>query len=178
MKAIRVLYLPRSPAILSWLSSWVFLGHLTGATLFVQCAGPGAFALEETGKWKLTIYKVWASDETRDAASKELEKFADQLKKSSKKKAFRLEGKPVTQTLDASGKPVTLKLPGDYEARWVLDKDKEGKPAVRQTLVNPRKMEPVVDLLKKTITITHLEKIRKEKETFILMVELERPAKP
>jgi hypothetical protein len=156
---------------------WVVCGSLTAVALPLQSTGAGALALEESGKRKLTVYKVWASDEEREPPVKQLEKFLDQLKKTSKKRYFRLEEKPLIEELEPSGKAVTLKLPESYEARWALDKDKNGKPAVRQTLINPRKME-TVDLLMRTISITQLERIQKGKETFILMVELGPPAKP
>lgn len=158
--------------------SLVLLLPVAGLSLFASSTGPLplAQALEGSGKPMLTIYKVWASDEARDVSSKELGKFLEQLKKSSKKKSFRLEGKPQTEALEA-GKAIKVKLPGNYEATWALEKDKEGKPAVRQTLINPKKME-TIDLLKKAVTITHLERIQqKGKETFILLVEFERAAK-
>ena len=141
--------------------------------LFFLIPDRSCLPAEKSADVKLTVLMVWASDEAKDEkVPKELEKLVGQLKKSSKKKSFRLEGKPTSETL-GQGKVVSVKLPSGYEGRWSLEKGSEKKLSVRQVLVNPKKVESV-DILKKSPAITHLEKIRQGKETFFLVAQFEK----
>ncbi len=118
---------------------------------------------------KVTVLLVWASSEPSDSKPpKELEKYMEQLKKT-RKKTFRLEGKPLEQKLSAE-QDASVKLPQGYEIRWSLSPGKKGAPSLRQVLTNPKKVQSV-DILKKSPAITHLEKIQKGNETFLLIVE-------
>lgn len=130
---------------------------------------------EEAADYKLTVCLVWASDEVSDEpCPADLEKLLEQLKKTSKKKSFRLDAKPRTEKLKAGGPPVEISLPGGYEVVWSIKKDRRtGKPALHQTLVNPQKKESVL-LLKQSPVIVHIEKIKKGKETLLLVVQFEK----
>lgn len=148
------------------------LAALSG--LLGQQAQKGS-ALEESAGYKITVFRIWATDEAQtEKLPKELEKFTEQLKKRSKKKFFCLDGKPSTETL-RPGKTFSLKLPSGYEARWTIETEKE-KTVVRQVLVNPKKEESVIDL-KQSPVVNNLEKIQKGKATLLLVVQFEKTAK-
>jgi hypothetical protein len=150
----------------------VTLVVLAGVVALLPLAALGNEAVE----LKVTAYKVWASDQaTEEKPPKEIEKFLRQLKKCSKKRSFRLEEKAVTETLTA-GKTMKITLPERYEVRLALETDKEGKPAVLQTLINPRKEESA-NLLKKSPVVTQIDKIQRGGETFFLIVEFEQPSR-
>jgi hypothetical protein len=130
----------------------------------------------EAAELKVTAYKVWASDRAAEGKPpREIEKFLRQLKRSSKKRSFRLDEKPASETL-AAGKALKLKLPDRYEVHLAMEKDKEGRPAILQTLINPKKEESA-SLLKKSPVVTQIEKIQRQGETFFLIVEFEPPKK-
>ena len=127
---------------------------------------------KDVAQYKLTIYSIWGSKESKkEKPPKELEKFLEELKKNSQESSFRLAGKPVTETL-VEGKQVSVKLPDGYQARWEVARDQD-KPVLRQVLINPRKEESVV-LLKKSPVISRLAKIRHAEETFVLILEFEK----
>jgi len=150
----------------------VTLVVLAGVVALLPLAARGDEAVE----LKVTVYKVWASDQVTDEKPpREIEKILRQLKKCSKKRSFRLEEKPVTETLTA-GKMMKVTLPERYEVRLALEMDKEGKPAVLQTLINPRKEESAIPL-KKSLVVTQIDKIQRDGETFFLIVEFEQPTK-
>ena len=153
--------------------------------------------LEEKTEFQLTVYLVWGSEEEgKEKPPKELEKLIVQLKKDTKKKSFRLESKPTTETL-SSTKPLSVKLPGGYDLKLSLENKEPGKPSpekkepgkkepgkkdpgnkekskpsILQTITNPRKGEATIRLAKST-TSTQLDKIQKGKDTFILVVQYE-----
>ena len=134
-------------------------------SVMLVSAAPG----ESPSACKVTVFLVWASSEPTDSKPpKEIEKYLDQLKKT-RKKAFRLEGKPLEYKL-APEQDAFLKLPQGYEIRWSLSSGKKGAPSLRQVLTNPKKVQSV-DILKKSPAITHLEKIQKDNGTFLLIVE-------
>ena len=129
----------------------------------------------QAADYKLTVDLVWASDEpSDDPCPANLEKLLEQLRKTSQKKSFRLDASPRTEKLRAGGTPVVIALPGGYEAVWSIKTDrKTGKPALHQTLVNPQKKESVL-ILRKSPVIVHVEKIKKGKETLLLVVQFEK----
>jgi hypothetical protein len=151
--------------------------------LAVAAAGPSSFPPRrmlggegdtEAVEYKLGIYSVWGSNKPEDGKPpEELKKFIDELKRTSGKKSFRLEGAPRSEKL-LEGKQVVVKLPDGYQARWeaVREKGKE-KLALRQVLVNPRGEESAV-LLRSSPVITSLEKIRRGDDPFLLIVEFEK----
>jgi hypothetical protein len=124
---------------------------------------------DEPEELRVTAYEVWASDAGEAKPPKEIEKFLRQLRKISKKRSFRLEKKPASETLKP-GKALELVLPDRYGVRLTLEKDRQGKPAILQTLINPRKEESA-NLLKKSPVVTGIEKIQRGGETFFLIVE-------
>jgi hypothetical protein len=149
---------------------------LLAAGLLVAVLAPGRGeesppAGEGAPVYELKIYKVWASSGEEKKLPKELEKFARQLRKFSRKKTFRLDEKPFAATLQ-DGKPVTLKLPDGYEGRWTLQAHERGKPAILQALVNPKK-EVSQTLLMKSPVLTEIRKLEKGGEAFFLVVEFE-----
>lgn len=134
-----------------------------------------AAAAEKKAGVKVTVYLVWVSEATREEKPpKDLEPFAEQLKKSYKRHRFRLEGKPVSDVLRGE-KTLEVKLPQDYQTRWSVVGDADRKPRLRQVIVNPKKVEAVA-LIKKSPAITHIEKIRSGEETFLLIVQFEEEA--
>jgi hypothetical protein len=143
---------------------------LAGSLALLPVAALGA----EAAELKVTAYKVWASDR-EEKPPRELEKLLRQLKKCSRKRSFRLDEKPTSETL-AAGKALKLKLPDGYEVHLTVDKDREGRPAIVQTLINPKKEEST-SLLKKSPVVTQIEKIQRDGEAFLLVVEFERPGK-
>lgn len=130
---------------------------------------------EDAADYKLTVDLVWASDEPSDEPCPvHLEKLLEQLRKTSRKKSFRLDARTRSEKLRAGGVPVEIALPGGYEVVWSIRTDrKTGKPALHQRLVNPQKKESVI-ILRKSPVIVHIEKIKKGKETFLLVVQFEK----
>ncbi len=135
----------------------------------------GAAEAEEP-KLPLTAYMVWVSRNGSKDLPKELKPFQERLKKAFRGGAFRLHGKPFSGEL-APGKTLSLDLPQGYGTRWRIADEKSREPAVRQTLVNPRKLETVA-LIKRSPAIIHLERIREGEETFVLIVTFGKTAKP
>ncbi|HVR74019.1 MAG TPA: hypothetical protein VMT52_06785 [Planctomycetota bacterium] len=129
----------------------------------------------DVADYKLTVDLVWASDEpSDDPCPANLEKLLEQLRKTSRKKSFRLEARSRTEKLRAGGLPVEIALPGGYEVVWSLKTDrKTGKPALHQTLINPQKKKSAL-ILRKSPVIVHIEKIKKGKETLLLVVQFEK----
>lgn len=158
-----------------------------GATIVRRTAGsvlaclafatPARAATEREGvPLRLTAYMVWASRaETSKDIPKELKPLAESLRKALGGGSFRLHGKPFSGAL-APGKILSLGLPQGYETRWSLAGESSGETGIRQTLVNPRKVE-TVDHLKKSPAITHLGRIRQGDETFLLVVTFGKPRK-
>src|SRR5687767_9727102 len=130
---------------------------------------------QEAAEYKLTVNLVWASAEpSNDPCTAHLQKLLEQLKKASRKKSFRLDVPPRTEKLRAGGAPVEIALPGGYRVVWSIQLDRRtGKPALHQTLINPQKKESVL-ILRKSPVIVHIEKIKKVKETFLLVVQFEK----
>lgn len=133
-------------------------------------ATSGRAATEREGEpLRLNAYMVWASRaKASKEVPKELEPIAESLRKAFVGGSFRLHGKPFSGAL-RPGKVLSLGLPQGYETRWSLPGESSAETGVRQTLVNPRKVE-TVDHLKKSPAIIHLGRIRQGDETFLLVV--------
>ncbi|MBI4604670.1 MAG: hypothetical protein HY721_22130 [Planctomycetes bacterium] len=150
------------------------------ALLLLDGPAPAAGGDGGHGSVKLSVLLVWASDEASgEKPPAELEKILDQLKKVSKKRSFRLEGKPATVTLSL-GKTFTQKLPDGYEAQWTLTVDPANKEklALTQVLLNPKKEKSEYILRQSPVPIiSSLDKIRRGNETLLLVVQFEKGSK-
>lgn len=142
----------------------------------VSSATANAATQGEEPRFPLKAYMVWVSTKDSKEFPKELEPFKDRLRKAFRGRAFRLHGTPFSGEL-APGKTLSLELPQGYSTRWRIPDDASREPAVRQTLVNPKKLETVA-LLKKSPAMVHLERIRQGDESFLLIVTFGKATKP